>query len=286
MKKLGYIIGKLFLDKKRNLQVIGKKVLINDCQKIGNYLFKTPLIKGLALNGYEVSILASKVTKELASANPYIKEIIIDNTYQKKSFDIFKNIKTGIKYRNKFDYYIELVGSIYLRELILMKLLNAKKIIGIERKYGKHFDIIDKITKKQNHMRENGIEILKVFGIKDPGGTYDIHFDKKNKYDRLLKKKPLILYNGTASTISRSIPMEKENSILDLCSLIKKADLVISVDTGITHIASAFNIPTIVHKSNESVYPKSSISIENSLYDDNLYKMAEDILEYIYIMSA
>ncbi|MGL4785488.1 MAG: glycosyltransferase family 9 protein, partial [Cetobacterium sp.] len=75
-------------------------------------------------------------------------------------------------------------------------------------------------------------------------------------------------------------------SILDLCSLIKKADLVISVDTGITHIASAFNIPTIVHKSNENVYPKSSISIENSLYDDNLYKMAEDILEYIYIMSA
>lgn len=307
MKKLGYIIGKLFLDKKRNLEVIGKKVLINDCQKIGNYLFKTPLIKGLALNGYEVSILASKVTKELALANPYVKEIIIDNTYQKKSFDIFKNIKTGIKYRNKFDYYIELVGSTYLRELILMKLLNAKKIIGIERKYGKHFNIIDKITKKQSHMRENGIEVLKVFGIKDPGGTYDIHFDKKNKYERFLKKKPLILYNGTASTTSRSIPaekesfilnnlanikwaeirkIEKENSILDLCSLIKKADLVISVDTGITHIASAFNIPTIVHKSNESVYPKSSISIENSFYDENLYKMAEDILEYIYTISA
>lgn len=69
-------------------------------------------------------------------------------------------------------------------------------------------------------------------------------------------------------------------------SLQKVTHLFYNKHTGITHIASAFNIPTIVHKSNESVYPKSSISIENSLYDDNLYKMAEDILEYIYIMSA
>lgn len=33
--------------------------------------------------------------------------------------------------------------------------------------------------------------------------------------------------------------MEKENSILDLYNLIKKADLVISVDTGIIYIISA-----------------------------------------------
>ena len=307
MKKLGYIFGKLFLDKKRNLKIKGKKVLINDCQKIGNYLFKTPLIKGLALNGYEVSILGSLVTKELAKNNPYIKEVIIDNSYRKKSFDIFRNIKTGLKYRNKFDYYIELVGSIYLREIILMKLLKAKKIIGIERKHGKTLNIINRIFNRQDHMRENGVEVLKIFGIKDPGGIYDIFLNKNNKYSYYMKKKPLILYNGLASTSSRSISLEdektilknlskikwaeikkieKEDSLLDLCSLIKKADLVISVDTGITHIASAFNIPILVHKCNENVFPKSDISIEISFFSKNLYKIAEDVLEYSHVISA
>lgn len=307
LKKLGYIFGKLFLDKKKEFTVKGKKVLINDCQKIGNYLFKTPLIKGLSLNGYEVSILGSVVTKELAEANPYIKEVIIDNSYRKKSFDIFRNIKTGLKYRNKFDYYIELVGSIYLREIVLMNLLRAKKIIGIERKHGKFFNLIDKITKRQNHMRENGIEVLKAFGIKDPGGTYDIFLDNHTKYSKLVKRKPLILYNGVASVSSRSISLddekkilknlskitwaevkkiEREDSLLDLCSLIKKADLVVSVDTGIVHIASAFNIPIIVHKCSENVFPKSNVSIETSLFDNKLHKMAEDILEYVYTISA
>nr|WP_307776401.1 glycosyltransferase family 9 protein [uncultured Cetobacterium sp.] len=307
MKKLGYIIGKLFLDKKRNLNIKGKKVLINDCQKIGNYLFKTPLIKGLALNGYEVSILGSKVTQELANSNPYVKEIIIDNSYRKKSTDIFRNIKTGLKYRGKFDYYVELVGSIYLRELILMKILKAKKIIGLERKHGKKFNIIDRVIKKQTHMRENSVEVLKAFGIKDPGGIYDIHLGRRNKYEKMIKRKPLILYNGIASTKSRSISLEdekkilnnlskikwaevrkieREDSVLDLCSLIKKADLVVTVDTGITHIASAFDIPVLVHKSDERVFPLSGVSIEKSFYDEDLNVMAEDILEYIYTMTA
>lgn len=307
MKKLGYFLGKIFLDRKRDLKVEGKKVLINDCQKIGNYLFKTPLIKGLAQNGYEVSILGSVVTKELAENNPYVKEIIIDNSYQKKSFDIFRNIKTGLKYRNRFDYYIELVGSIYLREILLMKLLKAKKIIGVERKRGKVLNIIDKVVKKQKHMRETGIEVLKAFGIKDPGGIYDIFIKSNNKYTKFQKKKPLILYNGLASVSYRTIPLkdekiildnlsqikwaevrkiEKEKSVLDLCALIKKADLVVSVDTGVVHIASAFNVPTIVHKSNDNVFPKSTISIEKSFYSCNLNKIAEEILLSSHIISA
>ncbi len=299
VKYLGYVVGKLFFDKKRTLKPIGKKILINDCQKIGNYLFKTPLIKGLALNGYEISILASKVTKELAEANPHIKNVIIDNNYRKKSSDIFRNIKTGFKYKNLFDYYIEMVGSVYLREIILMYLLKPKYIIGVERKEGKNLNLINHIFSKQSHMREDGIEVLKYFGLKDPGVIYDISFIKHNKYHNLSKKKPLILYNGLASTKSRSISnreekvilenlskiswaevkkIETEKSVLDLCGLIEKADLVISVDTGVTHIASAFNIPIIVHKSNQNIFPKSSFSLEKSFYHDDLYEVAEDLL--------
>lgn len=305
-KKIGYILGKLFIDKKRDYSTKGKKILINDCQKIGNYLFKTPLIKGLALNGYDIYILGSSLTKELADANPYIKKVIIDKCYKKKSTDIFRNIKTGLKYRNYFDYYIENVGSIYLREMILMRFLNAKKNIGIERKHNKKIKLLDIVVRKTEHLREDGIEILKYFGGVDPKCIYDIHLNK-NKYDKIIKRKPLVLFNGLASTKSRSITqvdekiilnrlkahkwfeikkIEKQNSITDLCGLIKKADLVISVDTGVVHIASGFNIPIIVHKTNKRVYPKSDIVIEENFNSEGLGDTIEKIFKYIYTISV
>lgn len=307
MKKLSFAISKLLIDKKRDFKTVGNKILVNDCQKIGNYLFKTPMIQGLTLKGYEVYILGSKSTLEMANENPYIKEVIIDNSYRKKSSDIFRNIKTALKYRDLFDYYIESVGSMYMRETLLMRLLRPKKIIGIERKDGSTLKLIDIIIKKQEHLRENGIEILKYFKISEPNCIYDIHLNKRDRYKNLIKKKPLILYNGLASTKSRSIDPDKEkiildnlsniswanvkkieheSSVLDLCSLIKKADLVITVDTGITHIASAFDIPIIVHKSNNSVFPKSSLAIEQNFYDKDLNKIVEEMLEYIYTISA
>lgn len=300
MKKLIYYIGKLLFDRKRDLVPTGKKVLVADCQKLGNYIFKTPMIKGLALGGYEVSILGSKVTKELAEANPYVKEVIIDNCYRKKSTDIFRNIKTGLKYRGKFDYFIELVGGIYLRDLILMNLLKAKKVIGIERKKGVKYKIIDIVIKRQPHMKDNGIEVLKSLGLDSSGiKGYDIHLKAGNRYENFKKDRPLILYNGTGSAKSKSIPLEKEReildnlsqiegvevrkierekSVLDLCGLISKADVVVSVDTGVTHIASAFNIPIVVHSSSSFVYPISDIVVEHSFYEKDLYKVVEEVL--------
>lgn len=300
MKKLIYYIGKLLFDRKRDLVPTGKKVLVADCQKLGNYIFKTPMIKGLALGGYEVSILGSKVTKELAEANPYVKEVIIDNCYRKKSTDIFRNIKTGLKYRGKFDYFIELVGGTHLRDLALMNLLKAKKIIGVERKRGRKCKLIDIVVKYQPHMRENGIEVLKVLGLNSDIKGYDIHLKAGNRYENFKKDKPLILYNGTGSAKSKSIPLEKERdildnlsqidgvevrkierekSVLDLCGLISKADVVVSVDTGVTHIASAFNRPIVVHSCAEYVYPISDIVAEHSFYEKDLYKVVEEVLE-------
>ncbi len=320
-KEVTYFLSRLIFDKKRDLKVEGKKVLIADCQKIGNYILKTPMIKGLALAGYEISILGSVLTKELAETNPYIKEVIIDNCYRKKSSDIFRNIKTGLKYRGKFDYFIELVGGTYLRDFVLMNLLKAKKIIGIERKKERKCELIDIIIKRQPHMREDGIEVLKVLGLNTffknglkvyenntwvgAGLTesiekYDIYLKNGNKYQDLCKKKPLVLYNGNASTIDRSIPkkrekeilgnlslidgveirkIEHEDSILDLCALIERADVVVSVDTGITHIASAFNIPIVVHSSPTHTFPTSDIVIEHSFFEKDLYKVVKKTLK-------
>jgi len=269
------------IDKENNVKVENKRVLINDCQKLGNYIFKTPLIKKLSENGYEVTVLGSSVTKELIEDNPYIDGVIHDGSYQKKSSQIFKNIYYGFKYGNEFNYYIEATGSIYLREILFMKLLNSK-IYGVERKKNMKLSIMNKTIEFKEHLVDATSEIVKLFNldIDEKKRKYEIYFSDKGKYETYKKEKPIILFNNLASTKKRSISakeanrifenlkkeyplceviwIEREKTIKDLCGLIKLSDLVVSVDTGIVHIASAYNKPIIVQGASERVLPLTS----------------------------
>ena len=54
-------------------------------------------------------------------------------------------------------------------------------------------------------------------------------------------------------------------SIIDLCALIMRMNIVITPDTSVVHMASSFNIPTIsIHERNQDSYnlfrPQSSLS--------------------------
>ena len=49
---------------------------------------------------------------------------------------------------------------------------------------------------------------------------------------------------------------EKTKDILEAAAMIKYADILVSVDTGVVHIASVYNIPVI------SIFPNNENSIE------------------------
>jgi len=50
-------------------------------------------------------------------------------------------------------------------------------------------------------------------------------------------------------------PSYKTSKILDVAALIKKLDIIITPDTSISHIASAFNIPIVsIHENNQNSY--------------------------------
>lgn len=277
LKKL-FNLWKFLLDKKNFKDELGeKRVLISDCEKIGNYIFKTPMIKGLTKNGYKVSVLGSSVTKTLIEGNPDVHKFIDSKCYRKKSSDIYKKIYLALKYRKSFDLYIEMTGSIYLREILFIRLLNCKKNIGIPRKNKKNLNMLESIPFKHEHHIDNGLEVLKILGIKGKR-SYCIPLKGDEKYSDLKSDDLIVLYNGNASNKSRSIlkkqedelinflslkkgvhliKIQMEKSLLDLASLIKNSDLVISVDTGIVHMASSFNKPIIINSSNNSVFPIS-----------------------------
>jgi len=85
-----------------------------------------------------------------------------------------------------------------------------------------------------------------------------ILFCHPKKRDQLIRK----VDNASLTNVILSYPTV---SILDLCALITKMDVVITPDTSVVHIASAFNIPTIsIHEKNLNSFrlfmPQSSIS--------------------------
>ena len=85
-----------------------------------------------------------------------------------------------------------------------------------------------------------------------------ILFSHPKKRDQLIRK----IDNSDLTNVSMSYPT---GSITDLCALIKKMDLIITPDTSVVHIASAFDIPIIsIHEKNLNSFklfmPQSTIS--------------------------
>ena len=104
----------------------------------------------------------------------------------------------------------------------------------------------------------------------------------------LLERKRLILELG----LDYVIPSYETKSIIDVAALIEQLDLIISPDTSIVHIASAFDKPIIsIHESDEDSFrlwsPASSqsktifASKSNGYSEDDIVKSASKFLEII-----
>ncbi len=290
----------LLLDRRNKINVkklSEKKVLIADCEKIGNYIFKTPLIRGLKKNGFHITVMGSHVTKELLEADPYIDDTIITKCYRKKSSDIFRKIPLALRYRGHFSHYIETTGSVYLRELLFIRLLSPVAVIGTERKRGYQLKVMNISAPRGTHNIDTSLSILNSMGIEEKR-EYHIGRTDSAKYSSFKTEKPLVLYNGQASTNSRCVDareekkllsllegipyinfkkIEREDSLHDLVDLIDKADLVITVDTGISHIASALKKNIFINRYPSSVAPITPNLIENSFTPEAISKILKSL---------
>ena len=283
----------LLLDRRNKINVkklSEKKILIADCEKIGNYIFKTPLIRGLKKNGFHVTVMGSHITRELLEADPYIDDTIITKCYRKKSSDIFKKIPVALKYRGHFSHYIETTGSVYLRELLFMRLLSPMTIIGTERKKECQLKMLNISIPRKEHNIDTSMAILDSMGIKEKR-EYHVGRGKTVKYELIKNEKPLVLYNGRASMESRCVDpaierdllsllentpyinfkkIEREESLHDLVDLIDRADLVITVDTGISHLASALKKNILIDRYSQSVAPVTPLLLQNKFTPENI----------------
>lgn len=141
----------------------------------------------------------------------------MDRTYNKKIFSLFNKVR--IKKEN-----IDISYDIYLEdekkyEAFFNEIKESKKLILNPYGASKHKSFnVETLENIIDYLKDKDIAIILTY------------FGDKYKELEFLEKKYKYVY----------IPKEIE-SILDTAILIKKSDYIISPDTSIVHIASAFN---------------------------------------------
>ena len=252
------------------------KILIIRFSSIGDIILTTPLIRCLKnqLN-VEIDFLTKSEYKDLVVSNPHVSEVITLSSIS-KTLDVLRS--------KNYNYIIDLqnnLRSLFIRLILLVKSYsfpkhNLKRYILIY--FGINFlnnHIVDRYfnsVKKLNiNNDDRGVDYFFSskkfhldFNIKQDyicwciGGTYEQKRLSDIQIINVISKieHPFLLIGGSkekeiSSRIKNSIGRK---NIFDLCGetsidesayLMKKSKLVLTNDTGMMHIASAFDVPII-----------------------------------------
>jgi len=284
-----------------------KTILVIKYDRIGDMVVSTPIFRELksVYPKISISVLASKVNKDVIKHNPYVDEIYLNH---KNNY--FSDLWVLLKLRKKqFDVCIELDHSVVPHAIFRLKIIKPKMVVSIHKdgRYGvkgSELELYDFFTPKdtEGHFGKIWLDTLIFFGIKPGPIKYDLFItaverNKAKEFFLPLKGVVKIGINLEGSFKEKSIQRKelviickklKENlndieiviltspnnmkraeqlikisgldfvtltyrteTILDVAALIEQLDLVITPDTSITHIASAFDKPIVtVHENN------------------------------------
>ena len=288
-----------------------KNVLFFRYDRIGDMVITTPVFRELKLAcpNIKITVLASKLNKEVLNNNPYVDHIITNH----KNF-FFSDLPSLLKLRQQnFDVCVEFDHSVIPHAIIRLKIINPKKIISIKKdgRYGVNgtelsmYDVYTEKLKK-GHFRDIWLEVLRPFDVAPKSNDYDLFItsELKNEAQNFIKKYPskflvginlegavkgkkirfselyqicqeLYHQNNNIQVVILTSPanferasqkvkkMEldyvqmsyKTDTILAVAAIISQLDLIITPDTSIVHIASAFNKPLVtIHENNQDSY--------------------------------
>lgn len=259
-----------------------KKILIVRFSSIGDIVLTTPVVRCLKnqIKDVEVHYVTKRIYKSVLEANPYIdklhvmdKELVdVVDTLKNENFDFIVDLHRNIRSRllifklrkksatfNKLNirkliyvnFHINLLPNIH----IVDRYFNAVKKLGvINDNEGLNFFINpDKeISKNQLPLTHQNGYIGFVIGSKQNTKKFPIH--KIIEVCKIVDK-PFILLGGKEDFVDADkIYKAVGNKIFNACgkydipssaSLVKFADKIITNDTGLMHIAAAFNKPIL-----------------------------------------
>lgn len=182
---------------------------------------------------------------------------------------VYKREKFGIKKGELtiYDRYIKKAQSSHMRDICLSGIEAITNEIIKDRKYEICLGNLE--NKYNNYFDKNKINII--FNYLGSTSNKNLsYFELKESCFCLLEISPnIVIHIMTLPSQYKELSEEiqkwnekrikicpKTEDILDAAALIKYSDILTSVDTGVVHIASAFNIPVI------SIFPNNENSIK------------------------
>jgi ADP-heptose:LPS heptosyltransferase len=248
-----------------------KKILIIRFSSIGDIVLTTPVIRCIKKQlKAEVHVVTKEVFFPVLKANPYIDKL---HTFKKEVTEVFKELKA-----EKFDHVIDLHNN--LRSLRLKKHLGVKANsfdkINLKKFAAVNFKMVSSLPKI--HIVERYLQTVKEWGVEADGEGLDYFLTEEDKMHLPAEKYTVLVVGG--SYFTKKIPMnklkeicsnlkgkivllggnedKKEGDLLEKefanvasycgkCTIgqsafmIKHSEFVITGDTGLMHIGSAFN---------------------------------------------
>lgn len=273
-----------------------KSILLVRNDGIGDMVITTPMIRALAQNGYQVSVMSQKSCLPIIENNPYVAETFIwnDNFSHAQVQELEKTIQT-----RQFDLLIDMRYPVYFKHrphrIMLCHYLGAKYKMGWNKSGLGVYDVSINHYTRRGHYITLVNKFLEFLDIHNADLYYEFFIDtpieeRAKAYIEELRQQnggPIIILNPytghsrrdmTTQQISEStkqifalhpnariitiglrerieklikelnheqISYYPSKSIIDIIPLIKYADLVISPDTSIIHVVSAYQKPLV-----------------------------------------
>jgi ADP-heptose:LPS heptosyltransferase len=248
------------------------KFLIIRFSSIGDIVLTTPVVRCLKqqLDGAEIHFLTKKNFQGIVANNPYVDKVW---TIEKKVSEVMANLQ-----KEKFDYVIDLHSN--LRTAQVKWRLGAKNLTFDKINVQKWLMVQMKINRlPKRHIVERYLDTVLSLGVKNDGRGLDYFIPPKDEVNvseygkyiafvigaahatkRLPKEKIIEICQQTQQTIlllggkdekevGETIAQAAGQHVINTCgnynlnqsaSLVRQADYVITHDTGLMHIAAAF----------------------------------------------
>ncbi len=248
------------------------KFLIIRFSSIGDIVLTTPVVRCLKqqLDGVEIHFLTKKNFQGIAANNPYVDKVW---TIEKKVSEVLPALRN-----EKFDYVIDLHSN--LRTAQVKWRLGAKNLTFDKLNFQKWLMVRLKINRlPQCHIVDRYLDTLTSLGIKNDGQGLDYFIPPKDEVNvslhgkyiafvigaahatkRLPQQKiieicqqtqqPILLLGGKEEReVGEAIAQAAGKHVINTCgqynlnqsaSMVQQADYVITHDTGLMHIAAAF----------------------------------------------
>ena len=254
-----------------------KKILIIRFNSIGDIVLTSPVIRNLAIEGYELHYLCKKAYRSLLEPNPYLSQLwLFEGDYK----ILIKQLKA-----ERFDYVLDLHNN--LRSYRIKSQLSCRTYTLTKSRW-RNFLLtrFDWARKQREHIVYRFLDVASPLLTVNVNAMPEFYFPKGKSYGHIsLPSKYSVIVVSTAF-YTKNIPVNKLIHFLELSSetwiliggpddlqradqimqgvkqnncrslvgklsldesayVMKESSLVLSGDTGMMHIAAALAVPVV-----------------------------------------